>query len=57
MLLTVLFQNGGGVPDVSLLPDLSNILGVSINEILAGEKIDTFSRKRADQIIIDGIYF
>ena len=51
------WERGLGVPDVSLLPDLSNILGVSINEILAGEKIDTFSRKRADQIIIDGIYF
>lgn len=45
------------MPDVSLLPDLSNILDVSINEILAGEKIDTLSRKRIDKIIIDGICF
>lgn len=51
------WERGLGVPDVSLLPYLSNILGVSINEILAGEKIDTLSRKKADKIIIDGIYF
>lgn len=51
------WERGLGIPDVSLLSDLSNILGVSINEILAGEKIDTLSRKKADKIIIDGIYF
>lgn len=51
------WERGLGVPDVSLLSDLSNILGVNINEILAGKRIDTLSRKQADKIIVDGIFF
>ena len=51
------WERGLGVPDVSLLADLSDVLGVSINEILAGEKIDKLSRKEVDRTIIDGIRF
>lgn len=34
------WETGKGIPDVSLLIPLSNALGVSVNEILLGEKIE-----------------
>ncbi len=35
------WENGLGLPDVGILLDLSRALGVSVNEILSGEKIIT----------------
>lgn len=34
------WETGKGIPDVSLLIPLSNVLEVSVNEILLGEKIE-----------------
>lgn len=33
------WENGNGIPDTNSLPKLCEILGVSINELLSGEKI------------------
>ncbi|MCH5303293.1 MAG: helix-turn-helix domain-containing protein [Ruminococcus sp.] len=38
------WENGDGFPDITILPELSKILGVSADELLTGEKI-----KRADK--------
>ncbi len=35
------WENGRGIPDTDLLPKLSEIFGVSINEILNGEKLSS----------------
>lgn len=35
------WETGKGIPDISLLIPLSDALGVSVNEILNGEKIET----------------
>lgn len=32
------WENGDGLPDVSILPDLARTLGVSVDELLSGEK-------------------
>ena len=36
------WETGRGMPDASLLLDLCDILGISVNELLSGEKIDIF---------------
>jgi len=35
------WETGRGYPDVSLLPSISEVLGVSISEIVMGERIET----------------
>ena len=42
------------MPDISLLKELSQILGVSINELLSGEKIDNDETK-SEEIILDSL--
>ena len=41
------WETGKGMPDSSLLVPLANILGITVNELLTGEKIseETFSKK------------
>ena len=34
------WENGDGFPDITILPELSKILGVSVDELLSGEKTD-----------------
>ena len=34
------WENGRGMPDLSLLKPLSDELGVSINELLSGERVE-----------------
>jgi transcriptional regulator with XRE-family HTH domain len=34
------WETGKGMPDSSIMMDLSNILEISVNELLSGEKID-----------------
>lgn len=47
------WENGRRLPDYSILKDLSNELGVSINEILAGKKLNSKELiKKADENII-----
>lgn len=35
------WENGRGLPDLSLIKDVSDILGVTVNELLTGEKLDS----------------
>ncbi len=35
------WENGDGLPDVSILPELSKLLGVTVDEILSAQKHDT----------------
>ena len=42
------WETGHGMPDVSVIPELCEILQISANELLAGESLDTsdsFSKK------------
>lgn len=34
------WENGRGMPDLSLMKPLCNVLGITINELLSGEKLD-----------------
>lgn len=49
------WERGIGAPDISLLSDLSKILGVSINEILAGKRIENITKDQADKITVSSI--
>lgn len=47
------WETGKGYPDVSLLPVLSSELGVTINEILIGERIPIeYQQNRAEETIV-----
>lgn len=47
------WENGRGLPDHSLLLDLTNILGISVNELLLGEYIkDTDYKSSAEDNLI-----
>ena len=46
------WERGVGTPDISLLVSLGEILEVSVNEILLGEKI---AKEQSDKILIDSI--
>ena len=45
------WENAKGFPDVSLLEPLAEALGISVSEILAGERLE--SAERADELISD----
>ena len=49
------WENGNTMPDLSLIPKLCEILGISINELLSGEKIekDDYQKKLEENIIIN----
>ena len=34
------WENGANMPDYSLLKDVCNVLGININELMSGEKIE-----------------
>ena len=42
------WENGRGYPDTSILLNLANVLGITVDELLKGEIIDT--RKKAKQV-------
>ena len=48
------WENGRRLPDYSLLKPISDILCISVNELLSGERIDKedFQRKSDDNISI-----
>lgn len=46
------WENGRCMPDISLLKELCSILGVSINELLSGERNP---KNSSDEIIIDSL--
>ncbi len=43
------WENGRGLPDHSLILDLANILGVSVNELLTGSYLDSKEYKEASE--------
>ena len=47
------WENGNGFPDVSLLQPLCELLNISVNELLLGEKIpeDNYRKKVEENII------
>ena len=51
------WENGNYMPDVSLLPQLSRELGVGVNELLNGERIEQDSeyRQTADEAILSAM--
>ena len=50
------WETGRGVPEVSLLIPLSDALGVSVNELLLGEKIEKEKfEEKTEQLIIETI--
>ena len=52
------WETGKGLPDTSLLKPLGDILGVSVGELLAGEKIEKEEMKnRADKIILESLNY
>ena len=44
------WERGVGCPDISLLDSLGKVLDVSINEILAGERIEKITKNKSDRI-------
>ena len=47
------FKAGNGLPEVSLMLPLCNLLGISVNELLSGERLDeTRYYQKAEQNII-----
>lgn len=49
------WENGNTMPDLSLIPKLCEILGISINELLSGERIesDEYQKRFEENIIIN----
>ena len=47
------WENGNTMPDLSLIPPLCEILDISINELLSGERIenDDYQKKLEENII------
>ncbi|MGN0447851.1 MAG: helix-turn-helix domain-containing protein [Acutalibacteraceae bacterium] len=48
------WETGKGMPDSSLLVPLANILGITVNELLTGERIpeETFNQKSEDNLVV-----
>ncbi|WP_458458422.1 helix-turn-helix domain-containing protein [Pseudobutyrivibrio sp.] len=48
------WETGKGLPDTSIMSDLCEVLGININELLSGERLDadTYSGK-AEKIMVD----
>ena len=49
------WERGVWTPDISLLITLGEILEVSVNEILLGEKIENITKEQSDKILVDSI--
>ena len=48
------WERGKGLPDVSLMLDLCDILGITVNELLCGETIDMEnSNQKNEQLLLD----
>ena len=47
------WENGRGLPDTSLMPDLCRVLGININELLSGERLseDAYNRKAENNMV------
>ena len=49
------WERGICCPDISLLKELSSILGVSVNELLAGEEIEKLEKEKTDDVLVDSV--
>lgn len=49
------WERGLNYPDITLLEKLSEILEISVNELLNGEKINDLTREKADDVLKTGI--
>lgn len=49
------WERGICCPDISLLKELSDILGVSINELLSGEDIEKLEIEQSEDIIVETV--
>ena len=49
------WERGICCPDISLLKELSSILGVSVNELLSGEDIEKLEKEKSDTILMDSV--
>ena len=49
------WERGICCPDISLLKELSSILGVSVNELLSGEDIEKLEKEKTDDVLIDSV--
>lgn len=50
------WENGNYMPDIQLLAPLAEALGVSVNELLSGERLDDERfRKRADENLVEAV--
>ena len=49
------WERGICCPDISLLRDLSSILGVSVNELLSGEDIVDLEKAKTDDVLIESV--
>ena len=49
------WERGLNFPDITLLKKLSEVLGVSLTELLNGERIESVSKEKADEILEDGV--
>ena len=47
------WENGKGLPDTNLLPKLCEVLDVSLNELLSGEKIIDNNYQKNEQLLLD----
>lgn len=49
------WETGKNMPDVSLFIPLCDLLGISVNELIAGERIEVNDVKKTNEIIVDTI--
>ena len=48
------WENGNGIPDTNLLPKLCEVLGITLNELLSGEKIVVEnSNQKNEQLLLE----
>jgi transcriptional regulator with XRE-family HTH domain/DNA-directed RNA polymerase subunit RPC12/RpoP len=47
------WETGNGIPDTNLLPKLCEILGVSLNELLNGERIAVKNKEQHEKLLLD----
>ena len=49
------WERGICCPDISILKELSSILEVSVNELLAGEEIEKLEKAKTDDVLVDSV--
>lgn len=49
------WETGKNMPDVSLFLPICDVLDISVNELIIGERITTKENKKADEILVETI--